>query len=350
MSPQPIPKRLYVLIAVCLLATLYSCGESLELEKMFFDPDPDYFDYRITSPNGGEVWSGQSEHEIIWSSGEYVSDRVEIFYSKDAGSHWSFIDHVNNVGSYSWTVPEIFINSSNCQIKIVDWDDEDIFDISDNNFTISSGSSESLIRITSPNGGEIWHEQSTQTISWVVSGDIGADYVTILYSQNDGNDPYPSWGSPFIYWSTIVYSTLNDGLYDWTLPNISELNDSCILAISSTSQPNIYDITDDYFHISADQNYFQIQAPNGGEIYTVGSQYEVVWSSGGDVGSYVKFYYSTDGGSGWYTIASQEQNDGSFMWTIPTIISSSNTCVLKIESYYDSEYYDVSDSYFTINS
>ena len=547
MSPQPIPKQLYALIAVWFLAALTSCGESPELEEIFFDPDPDYYDYRITSPNGGEVWSEQSEQEITWSSGrepngdvqiyysinagsswqniggssssytgnngnynwiipnltlgsdscllrvqnyedeniydtsdEYLSlvadstyfqlsspnggevwaeqteheitwtsggeigNRVGLAYSIDAGENWDYVDpshwSFNNSGSYNWIIPNMTSSSDSCLIRVNDDDDNEIDDVSDGffsliadstfynlispnggevwaeqteheitwtsggnysdrsvalyfsesgggawseitnytvndgvyewtipqiyitnsncmigigpwsasitsikdssdfNFTILADAGSNLIDITSPNGGEIWHEQSSQSISWTVSGDIGGDNVMIQYSLNSGSN-----------WQTATYSTLNDGNYLWPLPDISDLVEYCLIKVSSSSQSSIYDVSDSYFSIIADQNIIQILSPNGGEDYFDGSQETITWTSAGDVGSYVKLYYSTDGGVGWYTIDSQEANDGSFQWTIPSLLETSSACLLKIEDYNNSDYVDISDNYFTIN-
>jgi hypothetical protein len=438
MSPQTIPQRLYVLIAVSFLAALNSCGESRELEQMFFDPDPDYYDYRVTSPNGGEAWSEQAEHEITWSTSWEASTRIQLYYSMDAGSTWIIVEsyvsndgsfdwtipdltqssdscllkvqqyeetdifdvsneyfslvadstffqvtspnggeswtdqtphvitwnsggevsavaelyysmdagstwvnvdsYVNNDGGFDWTTPEIFVTNTSCLIRITDYYNESISDISDANFTITSVSDESIIGIISPNGGEIWHEQSIQSISWTVSGEIGGDNVKIQYSLNSGSS-----------WHTVINSTLNDGNYEWLLPDISDLVEYCLIKVSSYNQSNIYDVSDNYFSIPADHNSLQIQTPNGGENLLMGSQHDITWTSSGDVGNIIKLYYSSDGGNGWYTIDNQESNDGSFQWTVPSLPEASSTCLLKIEDYSNSEYLDISDNYFTIN-
>ena len=303
--------------------------------------DSTYF--QVTSPNGEELWADQTLHEITWNAGGDVSSYAKIYYSLDAGTTWINVgayssSYTNNDGSYNWTVPEVFVTNSDCSIKIVDHNAVNVFDTSDNDFTITAVDDENLISITSPNGGEIWHEQSSQSISWTVSGDIGGDNVKIQYSLNSGSN-----------WQTVTNSTLNDGNYEWSLPDISELGEYCLIKISSYSQSTIYDVSDNYFSVSADQNLLQIISPNGGENLLMGSQHEITWTSSGNIGSYIKLYYSSDGGNGWYTIDSQESNDGSFQWTTPTLLEASSTCLLKIEDYSISEYVDISDNYFNIN-
>jgi hypothetical protein len=61
----------------------------------------------VTSPNGGESWAGNSEHNITWTNtGDTVYANVKIQYSADSGVTWTNISaSTANTGSYSWTVP-----------------------------------------------------------------------------------------------------------------------------------------------------------------------------------------------------------------------------------------------------
>jgi hypothetical protein len=62
----------------------------------------------VTSPNGGESWSGGGIHDITWSvTGEAGPDpgTVDIEYSADAGLTWSALSAAEpNDGSYAWTI------------------------------------------------------------------------------------------------------------------------------------------------------------------------------------------------------------------------------------------------------
>ncbi len=71
------------------------------------------------------------------------------------------------------------------------------------------------LKIVSPNGGEVWPERSTQTITWEKCGAV-ADYVSLKYSLNEG-----------VSWIQIISSTPNDGSYLWTLPAIYETKTTC---------------------------------------------------------------------------------------------------------------------------
>jgi hypothetical protein len=62
----------------------------------------------VTSPNGGESWSGGGTHSITWGvTGEAGPDpgTVDIEYSADAGLTWSALSTAEpNDGSYAWTI------------------------------------------------------------------------------------------------------------------------------------------------------------------------------------------------------------------------------------------------------
>jgi len=70
-----------------------------------------------------------------------------------------------------------------------------------------------------------------------------------------------------------------------------------------------------------------LTAPNGGESLSPGSVSTITWSTGGTgVSSNVNLAYSTDGGSTYTTIANNQQNNGSYNWTVPNV----NTTNAKI--------------------
>ena len=61
-----------------------------------------------------------------------------------------------------------------------------------------------------------------------------------------------------------------------------------------------------------------------GETYYAGDVCEIRWSYDYAADSYVKLYYSVNGGGLWYTITSNTPNDGVYDWVIPAGINSTN--------------------------
>ena len=88
-------------------------------------------------PNGGENIMGNSEYEIRWTSQDI--DSVNIYLSLDNGTNWKEIElqypsyNTTNNG-YLWKVPDT--TSNLCLIKIENFLNDSIFDISDHSFSI----------------------------------------------------------------------------------------------------------------------------------------------------------------------------------------------------------------------
>ncbi|MBU0717258.1 MAG: agmatine deiminase family protein [Planctomycetes bacterium] len=96
----------------------------------------------------------------------------------------------------------------------------------------------------------------------------------------------------------------------------------------------------------------KILAPDGGELWTIGQDYEITWTAYDDVAvTSVDIYYSTDsGGSFPHPIAIGETDDGSFLWTVPN--TPSTQCRVKVIAHDDdsNSAEDVSASDFEITA
>ncbi|MBI1992639.1 MAG: hypothetical protein HYS71_05350, partial [Candidatus Omnitrophica bacterium] len=92
-------------------------------------------------------------------------------------------------------------------------------------------------------------------------------------------------------------------------------------------------------------------APNGGEIWGVGSTQTISWISGGTIPN-VKLEYSRDNFATATLITASTPNvsnvGGSFAWTVPDAISS--TAKIRVTDLNDSAVYDVSDANFTVRA
>ena len=277
----------------------------------------------VDDPNGGESWEVGSVHDILWHSSGPIG-YVDIEYSTNGGSSWnSIVTNIEDNGSYSWTIPNT--PSSNCLVKVADHDGWP-HDQSNAVFTISGGTQ--TITVNSPNGGEIWAPGSSHTISWSSTGTSGN--VRIEYSTNGGAD-----------WSTIVSSTSDDGNYSWTIPNTPSTN--CFVRITDTDgSPS--DQSNSPFEIGTGPD-ITVISPNGGEVWDIGTQHTISWSSSGTSGN-VRIEYSTNGGSNWTTIVSSTLDDNSHSWTIPN--TPSTNCYIRITDT-DGSPSDQSNNPFTIN-
>ncbi len=93
-----------------------------------------------------------------------------------------------------------------------------------------------------------------------------------------------------------------------------------------------------------------VLSPNGGEVWAGSSNKNITWSSTSSAITKVKLFYSLDRGVNFpYTIATDENSDGTYSWTVPNI--PSGTVKVKVEGYDASNVFvasDISDADFTI--
>ncbi len=89
------------------------------------------------------------------------------------------------------------------------------------------------LRLTSPNGGEIWEAGTRQPITW--DGDYFSGDVKIEYSPDGGST-----------WEVIDAGADNDGNYSWELPD--EISQDCLVRVSALDGA-LSDVSDAPFRI-----------------------------------------------------------------------------------------------------
>lgn len=91
---------------------------------------------KLYSPNGGEVWGkNQTSERIEW--GSVFVNSISVYLTTDDGLNWESVgDSVDvKTGFYDWSLPNIA--SDQCKIKIITDANNEIFDESEQTFTIS---------------------------------------------------------------------------------------------------------------------------------------------------------------------------------------------------------------------
>ncbi len=255
----------------------------------------------LITPNGGETYVTGEKYPITWDWQGSLSS-VKIEYSVDNGNTWNVIvSSTQNDGSHYWTIPNS--PSTSCLIKISDPSDPNIFDISDNTFTIVTTS----LDLKTPDGGELFYVGDKVPIHWNWTGSISN--VKIEYSVDGGNT-----------WNLIVNSTQNDGDYLWTIPEIPTTQ--CRIKISNVDDPLVYDISTSNFIINRAE--FEIIRPTEAESLIAGERYPIHWNWRGSVaGVKLELWYKTQSGVQWWTITANTQNDGSHYFDVPYYITDS---------------------------
>jgi len=273
----------------------------------------------VTQPNGGETWYVGRSQSIRWTS-HNVTGNVKIEISRNRGLTWSTItSSTANDGVYSWTVTSPASNT--CRVRVTSVSFPSARDTSNGDFSIA----EPFITVLYPDGGEKWYTGETYDIRWTSGG--ASKYVKIEISRDKG-----------LSWSTIIYSTLNTGLYSWTATGPA--SEVCLIRVSDAS---LSDTSDFLFAIY--ERSITVGAPNGGELWFIGRSNTIRWRSL-NVSGDVKIEISRDKGLTWSTIASSTVNDGSYGWTVTAPASS--RCLIRVTSLSHPGISDTSDDLFTI--
>jgi hypothetical protein len=288
---------------------------------------------QVISPNGGEVLTSGDTYRIRWAASDNSHVvRIDIYYSDNGGRRWQLVaERLDNIGYFDWRIPDT--SSINVMVKIEAFDaaGNRRSDTSDRPFTIIRPS----IRVTSPNGREVWDIGSVQTIRWTSTGITGN--VRIDLSRDGGST-----------WTTIISSTPNDGSEQWTVTGPP--TNRARIRIVSLANPAIWDVSDQDFTIrDTTPPSVRVTSPNGGEVWRVGETRKITWTATDNVGvTRIDIFYSTDGGRTWRTIATGLSNTGSYNWRIPN--TPSTNCLVRIDAYDTSgnRGSDTSDKPFTI--
>ncbi len=196
-----------------------------------------------------------------------------------------------------------------------------------NEVSFSSGSA--ALAMASPNGGEIWEVNSSQTITWTSDG--GAAQVALHYSVNNGGQ-----------WMEITASTTNDGSYGWTVP--SNPSAECLVRVTEFGG-GASDSSDAMFTIVTAKT-LTVTSPDGGEDWPANSRQMITWDASSTVGN-LDIDYTLDNGQNWMEIARGTPNDGQRYWTLPN--TPSTQCRVRV-SESQGALSDTSDEWFTISS
>lgn len=210
----------------------------------------------VTSPNGGENWVARSVQPISWTwtpnpMASYSGyPKVDLYLASppcvyDPCFSVAFPGYVldknipMNAGSatYNWIVATDIVNntipSGQYLMRICPAGSTTGCDLSDNYFTITSGTNQSpSITVLSPNGGENWAIGSRRIIKWRASGFPTGAMMTIGLKSENGSGGYLSIPSPG---PTVT----PEGQYEFTLPADIALGGGDILTRLSPGQYKI---------------------------------------------------------------------------------------------------------------
>jgi endonuclease/exonuclease/phosphatase family metal-dependent hydrolase len=155
----------------------------------------------IVNPNGGETWYNGTTRNIDWSSlGIDGNVKIELNRAYPSPTWETLFPSLANDGTEGWPVSGTV--STHARFRITSLVNSSISDTCDSDFNISNP----FLTLQSPNGGEIWYVDESETIQWNSGGLSGNVAISL-------NRSYPS-----VNWETIIASTAVTALSaDWTV-------------------------------------------------------------------------------------------------------------------------------------
>lgn len=310
---------------------LWTCSDSTFMIYQLDLNGPPACAINVIQPNGGEPWEASKQYEITWSSNN-TSGTVQIEYTVDGGATWQdVIYRTEDDGQHFWTIPDD-AEGTQCLIRICDPNTYNCCDESDNFFTITC---ECSIHITSPNGNEVWDENTNHPIQWTSKCTSGQ--VRILYSMNSGAS-----------WTTIISSTPDDGNYSWTLPEVDTDQTHGKVRVQDANDSDCRDESDQDFTIRniPPPPTLHVAVPDGGEAWEPGTKHTISWSP--ESAGAVKIDYSVDGGMNWSLVASTNGTQTCYQWELPP--TPTNMARIRVSSLANPMDSDMSDANFTIGT
>ncbi|MDD5505389.1 MAG: DUF2341 domain-containing protein, partial [Candidatus Omnitrophica bacterium] len=248
-------------------------------------------------------------------------NEVETFYTDKTGAE-AINDLNRDIANDQWVQYKAMLYSDGRNTPVV------------NSVTLTY--TDCWLNITAPNGGESWLEGVPHNITWTSQGiDAGASHVKLEYAPDNEAT-----------WKQITASTSNTGTYSWTPPNDPGLLTK--VRITSIEYPTVIDKSNASFRLMG----AEITSPNGGNIWELGRQHAITWSSGGTLGSdTLKFEYSLDNGSTWVSpeIASGQTDDGDLTWNITTNLAhASDNVIVRMTDSTNTQVDDSSNAKFAL--
>ncbi|MBN1424180.1 hypothetical protein JXA88_06465, partial [Candidatus Fermentibacteria bacterium] len=254
-----------------------SASDTSDAPFVINSPDPPTV--QVTSPNGGEFWTGIQT--IRWTAtdpdlqfGDTLAVAIEV--SPDSGSTWiAEAQGLANTGAYQWNTDQsVYPDGALYLIRVCATDTfvgTTVCDVSDGPFYVLNDDSPPSVGVLYPNGGE--SVRNEVLVRWLATdpdttiGDTLA--VGISFSADSGAS-----------WTDLAGGLANTGSWLWDIRTLDD-GDQYLVRISATDRQQVtaYDTSDSTFAVfnDPDNPSVTVTSPNGGERW-LGVQ-EVLWDA-----------------------------------------------------------------------
>ncbi len=297
---------------------------------------------RIRYPNAEESFPIGITKEIRWESNGFTGP-IRLELQKDDLVIGTIAENlpIGN-GSYNWEVGEYQGGSAQTgngyKIRVSMMDDS-FNDTSNLEFSISQPST---LTVTSPNGGESWKIGSTYNITWNAANLTGNVKLTLL--KDDA-----------IFGPIVSDIDAEAGFYTWTIGKLTNgrtITPGSEYKIKIKLQgEDVSDISDATFNIS-DNSEINVNSPNGGENWQIGSNRNITWTAAGVTDTVTLYLFENNSNRGSIK-TNLNPAAGSYTWTVGnlkngTTVSPGSSYKIKIESQGE-PCSDYSDAPFTLS-
>jgi hypothetical protein len=167
-------------------------------------------EYGLVSPAEEDIVPAGSKYTIMWGAPPEVT-RVRLKYSLDDGMTWTLLTDNETGPYYVWDVPPVNGNKTKSLVKLTGYDGSGgkVGGENSDPFAIE------VVRLTSPNGGEVFASGQPVTVTWTSNTTVNpVNQVQLSYSLDNG-----------VTWKNFIdqpSSGSNPGGYEVTLPIVTK--------------------------------------------------------------------------------------------------------------------------------
>ncbi|MFY0653360.1 MAG: VCBS repeat-containing protein [Cyclobacteriaceae bacterium] len=266
----------------------------------------------VTAPNTVEQIPLNSTYEIKWASTQLSASEVLVIeYSADGGfTGWDELASGTAEqlgGRFNWFVDDAIYDLGIGNKIRVRTEDLSLIDESDNFFEIIS-SGNVLFNILSPNGGEVFEQNSTVDLFFSAFG-LGDHEVIVLEYSTDGFN-----------WANLATSSIGElnGQFKWYIDPLVFEAFNRYRVRARTLDASSFDESDDIFEVIEEIiPQITLISPDGGEVIEQNSTFNITWQGiDFDGHEIISIDYSSDAGVNWNPLieATAGQLNEDFIW------------------------------------
>jgi hypothetical protein len=232
--------------------------------------------------------------------------------------------------SFNWFIAGTTPAGTDYKIKISSALDPAITDESNANFSITLGTPNGTITVTSPNGAEVWQIGTHHNITWTTTC---TENVVIELLKGG------------VYQATLAnYGT--GSTFDWYISPTLPAGTDYKVVISSALDPAITDTSNANFSLclGTPNGWITVTSPDGGEIWQLGSHETITWTTNVTENVIIELYK----GGAYYSTLANYGTGTSFDWYIDPTLPAGTDYKINISSVLDPAINDMSDADFSL--